>query len=627
MDDDVIINMETTDDGEVIENRITIPTETAVETPAAIEVKEQQSLEETIPDVSPNDEPVNKPTYADRIRGMVEQPDFQMPKYQTIDQVMKSFNMPFDKDIAHDLVNKSGIHEDVGEQTAVALENFLTNLGTLPDKAEIAFGNLENAIVGGTLGQSLSESAYESMKLRLEDMQYAEDSVGGVRNLLSQIVAGATSMTELMLVGLATGGVGALAQIGVESLGESAFNDMQAYEEEYGTMAGYVPKNKDVALNIANAIAQVAIERYLGVGSPRFLHGASRGFVKEAAGGFLQESSQSALADVNEWLKGHQEWQDIVENANQYIIDGVIGGLLQGTMGAATHYNAHRQAQQKIASTIAQVNGRDTPNEKDLRLANEYVNNTESQVASAITTEIADEVSAQGDELQTPQRMDNKIAAVGRAVNSIGGTTAVEEDGVITVSKPATDKTDAQIDVYVDEEKAQKSKYYTPSDQPETESGLQRTLQRKFGDKVDVQKLKKMSIKDSVDKATEDYKADRQKALDLLQDDKANALDRATMYNALYNQIDNENDSDLLDQLSNPNIAKFAREAGQTVAMFKVGTDTGFNMVDVATNLRNAKGFMTDAQFNQEIVKINLDKVVLTDADIKALANETECKL
>jgi hypothetical protein len=579
-------------------------------------------------------------TAFDRVRNMVESPDFQVPQIKSLNDVMLETPMPMDKDLAHKMVDMAQIRESAGEQSAVAIENFLTNVGGFGDRMKLGIGQYINSMTGNTIGKDWQDAAYKSMNMRLEDMAYAEDAVGGMRSKLAKLVSGATSMAEYAILGLVPY-VG-LGVMGADVLGESAYNDMKAYADEHdGSLEGYVAEGKDVALNTLNAIAQTAIERYLGVANPRFFSNVFSGSLKsavrkglvEGASGFAQESSQSALTEVNEWLKGHQEWQDVVAKSHQYIEDGVIGAILQGGIGGAIHFNGRLKAQQGIAETIAKSNGRDVPNKKDQELASKYVDNHEQGVASAITNEVVDMVDGQTASDKTPDQMNKTITTIGRALNERGIATATEDNGVITVNTPNSEKGTIDTEIYVPEEQAQNSQFFTPDSEFKVESGkksaskLQASLKAQFGDKVKVDKLQKMSVKDTVAKATERIEQNKQSVVDLLNDKNANKLDRATAYHALAQQITDENDIDILRSLSDPEVAKFGRELGQAVAMLDIQDDTGFNVIDVALEMRNAKGEMTEQQLNDEIGKIGLDKVKLSDQNIKELKQSTECEL
>lgn len=594
-------------------------------------------MEDEVKTVTPSEAPQ---TAFDRIRTMVEQPDFSVPEIKTIDDVMLETPMAFDKDIAHKMVDMAQIRESAGEQSAVAVENFLTNIGGLGEKMALGFGQYINNMTGNTIGEDLNRAIYDSMTQRLEDMAYNEESVGGIRSDLAKFVSGALSMSEYVVLGLIP--YAGLGVIGAEALGEGAYNDMKAYaDENEGSLDGYVAEGKDVALNTLNAIAQTAIERIGGAANPKLFQNAFSGNLKsavrkgliEGAKGFGQEFTQSGLTEVNEWLKGHQEWQDVVAKSHQYVEDGVIGGILQGMVGGAVHFNGRVKAQQGFAQVLAEANGRKTPNKKDNDLASQYVDNYEQGVASAVTTEILDKVDEQTAGDRTQEQMDKTVAKVGRKLNEQGLATATEKDGVITVNTPNIETGTIDTEIYVPEEQAQDSQFFTPDSEFKSESGkksasgVQKTLQKQFGDKVKVNKLNKMSVKDTIEKATKRIEQDKQSVIDLLNDENANKLDRATAYHALAQQITSENDIDLLNTLADEKIAKLGRELGQAVAMLDIKDDTGFNIIEVARDMKDAKGIITEEQLNKEIGKIGLDKVVLSDNDVNELRKSTECEL
>lgn len=328
-----------------------------------------------------------KPTISQRLSNLAEEPDFGVPDIQTIDYTMKNYNMNITPERANNIVKTSGIRASVGEQTAVALENVLSSIGTIPDAAMLAYGNTVNYLTQGNLGEEIQNMAFDSLQKKFRDMGYAEDAIGGIQSELAKLVGEAASFAELALVGLATGGSGALAQIAAQEMGEGVYNDMQKYADEHdGSIEGYAPESSDFALNVANVVLQTAIER-LGVGSPRFLHGASRGLWKEGASGFVQEGVQGFIHDLNEVLKGNIELQDMAENADQYLRDAIVGGLLQGGMGAATYGTARRRADNIVAQMRAKAYGRETPNAEDKKLAKAYNDQVETGYASAMTTE------------------------------------------------------------------------------------------------------------------------------------------------------------------------------------------------------------------------------------------------
>ena len=349
----------------------------------------ESGMEENFSPVDPEvyeEKPIK--TAADRFRETVNMPDFGIPEIQTNDEIFKQAPTPIPLDVAHKLVDGAKIREDVGEQTAVAVENALTGIGGFGDQAILAFGQLTNAVTGNALGTDFMETATKNLEMRMEDMQYAEDSVGGVRNLVAQLAGGAVSMGELLLVSAATGGMGGYLQMGVQAFGEGAFNDMEKYKAEHdGSLKGYEPKSADVAINAGNAILQAVIERKFGVSSPRFFVGASRGLIGEGASGFLQEASQSALADLAEYAKGNKEVAGWLDDAEGWIRDGIVGGLLQGGLGAATYNYNHNNAIKFVAKARAQSQGRETPNKEDSTFAKNIVNAKERGYASVLANE------------------------------------------------------------------------------------------------------------------------------------------------------------------------------------------------------------------------------------------------
>lgn len=327
-------------------------------------------------------------TRADRLRENAQQPDFAAPKAKTTDMVFKESVMNLTPSEINEIMRNSGIKGSAWEQTGVAIENALTNMNQLPDELAISVGNLSNYITGGQIGQELQDVAFESLKERMADVQLNNESVGGVSNLFAQIAGGSVSFMQLALEGLATGGYLSLAHIGAQSFGEGVYNDMKKYADEHdGSLKGYRPNGTDLAINTANMIMQVAIEERLGVGSPRFLRGWSRGFWKEAGSGFVQEAAQDLLSDFAEVLKGNEDAQIMLENADQYLLDGLIGAILQGPLGAVTYSQGRRRADHIIALAHAQVKGRNTPIKEDFDVATKINDAKERNYMSAFTEE------------------------------------------------------------------------------------------------------------------------------------------------------------------------------------------------------------------------------------------------
>lgn len=327
-------------------------------------------------------------TRADRLRENAQQPDFAAPKAKTTDMVFKESVMNLTPSEINEIIRNSGIKGSAWEQTGVAIENALTNMNQLPDELAISVGNLSNYITGGQIGQELQDVAFESLKERMADVQLNNESVGGVSNLFAQIAGGSVSFIQLALEGLATGGYLSLVHIGAQSFGEGVYNDMKKYADEHdGSLKGYRPNGTDLAINTANMIMQVAIEEHLGVGSPRFLRGWSRGFWKEAGSGFVQEAAQDLLSDFAEVLKGNEGAQIMMENADQYLLDGLIGAILQGPLGAVTYSQARRRSDNIIAMAHAQVKGRKEPIKEDFDVAKKVNDAKERNYMTAFTEE------------------------------------------------------------------------------------------------------------------------------------------------------------------------------------------------------------------------------------------------
>lgn len=326
-------------------------------------------------------------TASQRITDLSNDIDFGLPPEQDIDYVMKDYTMNLSPERARDMVRNSGIQSSFGEQVATGVESVVASLSMLPDQASIAYGNLTNYFSGGKIGEELQNAAFDSLQKRMTDIGYNEEAIGGVNDWLAQLVTGGASFMELALVSMATGGAGGIAQIVTQEMGEGFYNDMQAYLDAHGSLDGYKPKGSDVALNIANTILQAGIESYLGVGSPRFLTGWSRGLWKEGLSGFGQEFAQGALRDFNEFLKGNTEAQDLMEQADQWVRDGIVGGVLQGTLGAATYGTARRKHDMLVARAHAMSKGRKEPNKEDMDIAKKLGDLKEQGYGSAFAEE------------------------------------------------------------------------------------------------------------------------------------------------------------------------------------------------------------------------------------------------
>lgn len=344
---------------------------------------------------------------ADKLRDISNEPDFGVADIQDINYVFKESNFTMTPEMADEIVRTAGIKKGTGDQISASLENVMTSIGGIGDQTKLAFGNIANWASGGTIGQEWQDTSFRALQKRYADMADTEMAVGGIRSELANIIGDAASFAELALVGFATGGYGSLAQIAIQSQGEGTYNDMEAYAKLHeDDISGYRPSSFDIAANTANTILQVATERYLGVGSPRFLKGASRGLFMEGISGFIQEGVQPVLADLNEVVKGNKTFSDMADNADDYLRSAIIGGILQGAMGAATYGRARANADNRMAQVIAKARGKQTPDKEDNLLAKTVNDAKETGYAIALT----DEFKAQFDASTGQGQLQNKIA-------------------------------------------------------------------------------------------------------------------------------------------------------------------------------------------------------------------------
>lgn len=339
------------------------------------------------PEIEQDATPVQQ-TRADRIREASLAPDFSMPKIRRADDFFSESVMQLDNDTINEIMRETGFSASTGEQVNTAVKNAYIGMNQLGDEMKIAYGNLSNYVTGGRIGDEIAETAYRSIAQRYNEMANREEAIGGITSDWAKLAGGATSFTQLALEGLATAGVLPLAHIGIQEFGQGTYNDMKAYADKHdGSLKGYEPKGFDIAANTANTLLQVGIESYFGVGSPRFFVGASRGLVKEGASGALQEFTQGVLSDLNEVAKGNQEVSIMLENAEDYLRDAVVGGFLQGSLGALTHHQNYARAVNTTAEAIAKAHGQEEPTAKDKQAAKAIIDAKERGYASVLTNE------------------------------------------------------------------------------------------------------------------------------------------------------------------------------------------------------------------------------------------------
>lgn len=370
-----------------------------------------ENEEAQVVEINPKTQPIAyaQQTRAEKLKTDSYQSDFAISPIQSVDAVFSESFMSAQPEVIQNIIRESGIKSSVGQQTLVAIENALDYMNQAKDETRISYGNVSNYLTGNKIGDELAQIAYESMKQRYNEMALNEEAVGGIRSELAKLVGGATSFTQLALEGLATFGALPLAHIGVQAFGQGVYNDMKAYEYKHGSLKGYKPEGYDLAVNTANALLQVGIESAIGVGSPRFLVGASRGAFKEGLSGALQEPLQDILSDLTEAAKGNQDISILLDNAEDYTRSSVIGGVLQGLLGAVTGHQHYARAVDSTAKAIAKTKGREEPNAEDKSHAKSIIDAKERQYASILTKEFKSAFDASSGEGQLQQKIAKEL--------------------------------------------------------------------------------------------------------------------------------------------------------------------------------------------------------------------------
>lgn len=352
-----------------------------------------------------------------QVYDLLNDPDFGISPNKSVDYVMKEYTSTLHPDDAKTMVEKSGIKSSFGEQVAVGVQNMLASISTVPDYATLVYGNIKSNITGEPIGKEFTDVAYENIQKRLADIGYNAEAIGGITNQWAGVVNDALSFGEIALLGIATAGLGSLAQITVQEMGEGFYADMQDYYDTHGSFEGYIPKGGDVALNIGNALLQAGIEYWAGFGSPRFLVGGAKGFFKEGVSGAIQEGLQGIIHDLNEYAKGNIEFQKIIDEADQYMRAAAVGGLFQGTVGAITYGAARSKADYILAKGIAKNKGRIEPNQEDRDIAKKLNDLKEREYGSALAEEFKKRFDATSPVGQLQQKVATAINDAAKAQN------------------------------------------------------------------------------------------------------------------------------------------------------------------------------------------------------------------
>ncbi|MBO4682968.1 MAG: hypothetical protein J5611_00085, partial [Alphaproteobacteria bacterium] len=338
-----------------------------------------------------------------KIKNILSDPGFRSgDAFITEDEINKRANVAWSPMLAR----QGGSYEEnfkssTGQIIKDEIVKFGMNLQTLGDKAQIGLGNLASLATGGAIGNEMRDRAYDSLESATRRMSLENAHAADAETLTAQVTQGAASMLEMIAAGLMTGGTAPLAQMGVEAFGDGTYNNMIKYANEHGgSIDGYEGNWLETGIDLANAAVQVGIERYLGLGK-NYLKGAGGHFLKEAVEGFAQESSQDFLTDLSEYLKGNGE---APTNWEQYLVSGVIGGLLQGSLGAATYKYARTQADNEMSDLIFKATKARHPEKDDAELYKEsraqakaFNDDVEAGVVQNTWDELANRIDANND--------------------------------------------------------------------------------------------------------------------------------------------------------------------------------------------------------------------------------------
>jgi hypothetical protein len=157
-----------------------------------------------------------------------------------------------------------------------------------------------------------------------------------------------------------------------------------------------------------------------------------------------------------------------------------------------------------------------------------------------------------------------------------------------------------------------------------TKSGLQESLRKRFGDDVNVDELVALDSVERLAQAESIIASNPQLAWEQMLSDSTNDVKRAYLYKAFAKMA--ENDPQIAVDLSNTNMAQWAREKGQAIQALNINDDLGLSPHTILAYMQNAKGKMSQEQLAQALNEIDL-YAELSAEDITSLKNETECLL
>lgn len=339
-----------------------------------------------------------------KIKNMLSDPGFRSgDAFVTEEEINKRANVAWSPMMAR---QGGSYNEDFTSSTGQIIKDEIVKFGmglqTLGDKAQIGLGGLAAMATGGAIGTEMRDRAYDSLESATRRMSLENAHAADAETLTAQVTQGASSMIEMIATSLMTGGTAPLVQMGVEAFGDGTYNNMIKYANEHGgSIEGYEGNWLETGIDLVNAAAQVYIEKKIGVGSNRFMKGTGGHFLKEFVEGFAQESSQDFLTDLSEYLKGNDS---APTNWEQYMLSGVIGGLLQGSLGAATYKYARTQADNEMSDLIFKATKARHPEKDDAELykesraqAKSFNDDIEQGIAQGTWDELANRVDANND--------------------------------------------------------------------------------------------------------------------------------------------------------------------------------------------------------------------------------------
>lgn len=368
-------------------------------------------LEQNRPDQDNYD---NAVAMSQRFQKATESPDFVENPFLNLEDAAKASRNPVNRVYnENDLKN---ITSDVGTIAWDSFRKGVMDLQSVGDKAEMAIGNTLAGISGNTLGTEMRDRAADSLMKTMEESRFVDSNYGDAETWTSRFVGGGMSMAEMLAVGAATGMAGLGAYVGTLSLSDGALNDMVKYQEEHGNLDGYETDPKNLALDYGNAVFQIASELMLGTGrlvNGKFLSAGrtSSALAKEALDNFIQESSQGAVSDITEILKGNKDVDVLKENAWGYIKDGVVAGVLGGAIGGSAYKLNKNRALQNLDKINAVINPNATPAE--IREKSEQVfEKTEEKTLKSFVPELMAQNEAINDKGAIRENVRTKIASM-----------------------------------------------------------------------------------------------------------------------------------------------------------------------------------------------------------------------